>query len=148
MRGRVIDVFHRGKQIASHLRSDAKGRATTLDEHKPEAHQRADVDRTRAQLEDRARDIGPHVHAFVIAVMGRNPNPEFGFRSCYGVLRLAGSHGAERLDSACRYALDLGTRTWRGLDSILRTGADLVDGQEPETRPIKHSNLRGPEYYK
>ncbi|MXW46855.1 MAG: IS21 family transposase [Gammaproteobacteria bacterium] len=148
LRGRVIDVFHRGKQIASHLRSDAKGRATTLDEHKPEAHQRADVDRTRAQLEDRARDIGPHVHAFVIAVMGRNPNPEFGFRSCYGVLRLAGSHGAERLDNACRYALDLGTRTWRGLDSILRTGADLVDGQEPETRPIKHSNLRGPEYYK
>ena len=64
------------------------------------------------------------------------------------VLRLAGSHGPDRLDNACRYALDLGTRTWRGLDSILRTGADLVDGQEPETRPVEHSNLRGPEYYR
>ena len=148
LRGRVIDVFHGGKQIASHLRSDAKGRATTLKEHQPEAHQRAGVESTRARIEGRARDIGPHVHAFVIAVMGRNPNPEFGFRSCYGVLRLAGSHGPERLDNACRYALDLGTRTWRGLDNILRTGADLVDGHEPETRPIEHSNIRGPEYYK
>ena len=148
-RGRVIDVFHGGKQIASHMRSDANGRATTLKEHQPEAHQRAGVESTRAQLEDRARDIGPHVHAFVIAVMERNHNPEFGFRSCYGVLRLAKSHGPDRLDNACRYALDLGTRTWRGLDSILRTGADLVDGQEPETtRPIEHSNIRGPEYYR
>ena len=146
LRGRVIDVFHGGKRIASHLRSDAKGRATTLKEHQPEARQRAGVDSTRARIEGRARDIGPHVHAFVIAVMGRNPNPESGFRSCYGVLRLAGSHGPERLDKACRYALDPGTGTWRGPGSILRTGAGPVDGQEPGTGPIEHSSIRGPEY--
>lgn len=148
LRGRVIDVFYRGKQIASHLRSDARGRATTLKEHQPEAHQRADVENTRAQLEHRARDIGPHVYAFVTTIMERNRNPEIGFRSCYGVLRLAKSHGPDRLDSACRYALDLGTRTWRGLDNILRTGTDLVDEPEPETAPINHANIRGPEYYR
>ena len=32
LRGSVIDVFHRGRQIASHLRSNAKGRATTVEE--------------------------------------------------------------------------------------------------------------------
>ena len=148
LRGRLIDVFYRGKQIASHLRSDARGRATTLKEHQPEAHQRADVENTRAQLENRARDIGPHVYAFVTTIMERNRNPEIGFRSCYGVLRLAKSHGPDRLDNACRYALDLGTRTWRGLDNILRTGTDLVDEPEPETAPINHSNIRGPEYYR
>ena len=116
LRGLVIDVFHRGRQIAGHLRSQAKGRATTLREHQPRAHQRADVEDTRTRLEQKARDIGPHVHAFVAAIMERNPNPEFGFRSCYGVLRLAGGHEPERLDAACRYALELGTRTWRGLD--------------------------------
>ena len=147
LRGRVIDVFYRGKQIASHLKSD-NGRASTLEEHKPKAHQRAGVEATRAQLEKRARDIGAHVHAFVTMIMERNPNPEFGFRSCYGVLRLAKGHGPERLDNACRYALDLGTSTWRGLDNILRTGADLIAEQEPETKPIDHSNIRGSEYYK
>ena len=119
LRGQVIDVFHRGRQIASHLRSQAKGRATTLKEHQPQAHQRAGVEGSRDRLERDARDIGPHVHAFVVAVMERNRNPEFGFRSCYGVLRLANGHEPERFDAACRYALELGTRTYRGLDNIL-----------------------------
>jgi len=149
LRGRVIDVFYRGKQIASHLSSDARGRATTLKGHRPQAHQRADVENTRTRLENRARDIGPHVHAFVITIMERNHNPEFGFRSCYGVLRLASGHEPDRFDDACRYALELGTKTYRGLDNILRTGADRAAAeQEPEVVPIDHSNIRGPEYYR
>ena len=132
LRGSVIDVFHRGRQIASHLRSQARGRATTVKEHRPLAHQRAGIEDTRARLEDSARDIGPNVHAFVVAVMERNPNPEFGFRSCYGVLRLANGHEPDRFDAACRYALELGTKTYRGLDNILRTGADLAAAAEKE----------------
>ena len=61
--GQVIDVFHRGRQIASHLRSDARGRATTVEELRPVAHRRAGVEQTRARLEQRARDLGPDVHA-------------------------------------------------------------------------------------
>ncbi|MDE0174443.1 MAG: hypothetical protein OYH76_24855 [Defluviicoccus sp.] len=60
---------------------------------------------TRARLEQRARDLGPHVHAFVAALMARQNNPEYGFRSCYGVLRLASNHPPDRFDNACRYAL-------------------------------------------
>ena len=44
LRGNLIDVFLRGRHIASHIRSDARGRATTVEEHKPEAHQRAGVE--------------------------------------------------------------------------------------------------------
>ena len=84
----------------------------------------------------------------MVAILERNPNPEFGFRSCYGVLRLAGGHEPDRFDAACRYAMELGIRTYRGLDNILRTGADLADKQEPETAPINHPNIRGPEYYR
>jgi len=148
LRGQVIDVFHRGRQIASHLRSSRRGRATTLKEHQPPKHQRAGVEDTRARLERDARNIGPHALALVVAIMDRNPNPEFGFRSCYGVLRLANGHEPDRFDGACRYAMELGSASYRGLDNILRTGADLADMQEPETAPIDHSNIRGPEYYR
>ena len=150
LRGSVIDVFHRGRHIACHLRSEARGRATTVKEHRPVAHQRGGVEDTRARLEDSARNIGPHVHALVVAIMERNPNPEFGFRSCYGVLRLANGHEPDRFDAACRYALELGTKTYRGLDNILRTGADRAAAaeKEPEVAPIDHSNIRGPEYYR
>ncbi len=148
LRGELIDVFHRGQKIASHLRSNARGRPTTQKEHQPLAHQRAGVEDTRVRLEQNARNIGPHVLALVVAIMERNPNPEFGFRSCYGVLRLANGHEPDRFDAACRYAMELGTKTYRGLDNILRTGADLTARQEPETAPIDHSNIRGPEYYR
>ena len=148
LRGQVIDVFHRGRQIASHLRSPRKGRATTLREHQPRAHQRAGVENTRARLERQARQIGPHVLAFVTAILERNPNPEFGFRSCYGVLRLASGFEPDRFDAACRYALELGSRTYRALDDILRTGADRAAAAEPETAAIDHPNIRGPEYYR
>ena len=149
LRDNLIDVFLRGRHVASHIRSSARGRATTVEEHKPEAHQRAGVEATRAQLEKSARDIGPHVHAYVVVLMKRQNNPEFGFRACYGVLRLAKSYEQDRFDGACRYALELGTRSYRGLENILRTGADLAAAeQEPDTMPIDHSNIRGPEAYR
>ena len=149
LRGNLIDVFLRGRHIASHIRSDARGRATTVEEHKPEAHQRAGVEATRAQLEKNARDIGPHVLDFVVVLMKRQNNPEFGFRACYGVLRLAKSHEHDRFDAACRYALELGTRSYRGLENILRTGADLAAAEQaPEILPIDHPNIRGPEAYR
>ncbi len=149
LRGDLVEVFHRGRQVATHVRSAARGRATTVREHKPKAHQRAGIEDTRVRLEENARDVGPHVHAFVVALMERHGNPEFGFRSCHGVLRLARRHEPERFDDACRYALELGTGTFRGIESILRTGADLAAAErEAETTPIDHSNIRGAECHK
>ena len=142
LRGSVIDVFHRGRQIASHLRSQARVRATTLREHQPQAHQRAGVEDTRVRLEDKARDLGPHVHSFVTAVMERNPNPEFGFRSCCGVLRLANRYEPARFGAACHYALELGTRTYRGLDNMpahrRRSRRRRAGTRGPAPRSSKH----------
>ena len=145
LRGPAIDVFLRGRKIAGHLRGDTGG-VTTIKEHRPLNHQRAGIEETRERLEDQAREIGPHVHAFITAVMKRTNNPELGFRSCYGVLRLARGHDPERFDGACRYAMDLGTRSWRGLNTILSTNADFADA-EPESVAIDHANIRGPEAY-
>ncbi len=145
LRGPAIDIFLRGRKIAGHLRSD-KGRTTTVKEHRPLNHQRAGIEETRERLEHQAQAIGPHVLAFITAIMKRTNNPELGFRSCYGVLRLAAGHEPERFDDACRYAMDLGTRSWRGLNTILSTNADRA-GAEPESVAIDHANIRGPEAY-
>lgn len=149
LRGSMVEVFYKGERIASHVRSRRKGGATTLREHQPLAHQRAGIEGTRAWLEDEGGKLGVHVHRFVVAVMSRYGKPELGFRSCLGVLRLAQRHDRERFDGACRYALELGTATYRGLDAILRTGADLADAEPaPEAPCPDHSNIRGAEYFK
>ena len=148
LRGSVIDVFHRPADRRPSPKPGQGPRHHTQGTPAPDAPARR---RRGHPCPAGAEGPGyrPHVHAFVTAVMERNPNPEFGFRSCYGVLRLAGGHEPERLDAACRYALELGTRTWRGLDNILRTGADRAAAEpELETMPIDHLNIRGPEAYK
>ena len=101
------------------------------------------------RIEARARQIGPHAHAFVVKIMESKLKPELGLPSCYGVLRLAKEYGEERLESACCHALGLGTETLRGLDSILRTGSDRMPSELQDSgAPIIHGNIRGAEYYK
>ena len=148
LRGGLIEVFHKGRQIAVHTRSRLKNHTTTLKQHQPLAHQRARVEGTRAWLEREALDLGTHVHGFIAAVMARYVKPELAFRSCLGVLRLARQYDRDRFEEACRYALELGTDTYRGLDTILKTGADLIDIEdEPEPPCFDHPNLRGPECF-
>lgn len=81
--------------------------------------------------------------------MATRAHPQQGFRSALGILRLAKSYGAERLEAACGRALALGALSYRSLESILRRG---LDRQPPPARPdatpaIAHQNVRGPKYY-
>ena len=46
------------------------------------------------------RSIGPETEGLVIAVLHDRPHPEQGFRTCLGVLALAKSYDANRLDAA------------------------------------------------
>jgi len=73
---------------------------------------------------------------------------EQGFRSCLGILRLARSHGAERLEAACDRALVINARTMTSVKSIL---LNRLDGRRlvhpPEAPPISHANIRGPEFF-
>ena len=149
LRGGLIEVFHKGCQIAVHTRSHLKNHTTTLKQHQPLAHQRAGVEGTRAWLEREALGLGTHVHGFIAAVMARYVKPELSFRACLGVIRLASQYDPDRFEQACRYALELGTDTYRGLDTILKTGADLIDiEEEPEPPSFDHSNIRGPECFR
>ena len=147
VQGKKLDVFCRNELIASHALESGRRKTVTLREHMPESHKRSAVEAVRRRLEDRGRETGPNVHAFLVMLMEGKRAPELGFRPCYGVLRLAEEYGGERLDGACRYGLDLGTKTWRGLGNILRSGADLTS-EDPQASadPIIHCNIRGAEY--
>ena len=100
-----------------------------------------------------AAKIGPATIALVEAIMTAKPHPEQGFRSCLGILRLAKSYGAQRLEAACRRGNDIGATSYGSIASILKHGLDRVqeqntapDGAKHGT-PIRHANIRGQGYY-
>lgn len=144
----TIEIFHAGRRVAAHPRSTLKRRHTTTPEHMPSAHRRY-ASWTPARMLSFAAEIGPSTTALVEIVMRTKPHPEQGFRACLGILRLAKTYGAQRLEAACQRGLSIGARSYGSIASILKTGLDRAfhDTAAPEVAPLLHANIRGRSYY-
>lgn len=147
--GTVVEVFHKGRRIASHVRSTARGGFTTDPGHMPDAHRRY-AQWTPSRVLRWAEQVGPETAAMVRTVMERRPHPEQGFRSSVGIIGLARRYGPARLEAACRRARALGAYRYRSVRSILST---QLDGQpmqvavESGVVPVVHEHIRGADYY-
>lgn len=144
----TVECFHRGKRVASHLRSRVKGRHTTLPEHMPEAHRRYG-DWSPQRLIRWAEKVGPATAKLITHILSSRRHPQQGYRSCLGVLRLSKAYGDERLERACSRALLLNAYSVKSVESILKCA--LEDKPLPEQQelplPTDHDNIRGPSYY-
>jgi transposase len=145
----TVECFAKNKRVASHLRSFHRGAHTTQTQHMPRAH-REYAEWTPERLVQWSQKAGPSVSGLIEAVMSTRIHPQHGFRSCLGIQRLGERYGGERLEAACRRALQTEATSYRSVRSILQLGLDrcLDPGAEPAmTRPLLHENLRGASYY-
>ena len=144
----VVELFHKGKRVASHRRSALKGRHTTVAAHMPTAHQRY-AEWTPQRLIHWAAHSGPATAQVVETILASRPHPQQGFRSCLGIMRLGKSYGDERLEAACQRALALGACSYKSLESILKHGLDRrpLPPKPDATAGSVHMNIRGPQYY-
>lgn len=143
----MVELFYQGKRVAAHRRSSQRGKATTIEEHRPKSHQRY-LDWTPGRMIEWARKAGPQCAQLVEQILQSKPHPEQGFRSCLGIIRLGRGVGQERLEAACARALRFGTCSYQSVKSILEHGLDRT-APEPEL-PLNspgHDNLRGQTYY-
>ncbi len=144
---RTVEIFAAGKRIACHLRGRSNRRHTTLTEHMPSAHRRY-ATWTPERISRQAASIGPNTEALVEIIMRERRHPEQGFRSCIGILRLAKSHGSERLEAASERALEIGARSYTAVASILKNNLDRRHTQQATDGPaILHPNIRGSGYF-
>jgi len=143
----VVEIFHKGQRVASHMRRYHPGGFTTDPAHRPKAHQEY-LAWTPSRLVRWGDTIGPATGQLVAAILASRPHPEQGYRSCLGLLRLRKQYPAARLEAACARALAIRATSYKSVQSILRTGLDsqaLVPLPTPP-RPV-HGNVRGPAYY-
>jgi transposase len=143
----TIEVFHRGKRVASHPRSFTRGQASTTNEHRPASH-KAYLQWTPSRIISWAQETGPATAALVEEIMRSKPHPEMGYRSCLGIIRLADRFGPERTEAASGRALACGACSYRSVKSILQSGLDRLNEQDADRPAIPpHENVRGPDYY-
>ena len=146
---KTVEIFLRGQRIAAHIRSYVPGKYTTLKEHRPPKHQ--DLEWTSSRITERGREVGPSTANVLARIMQDRKYPELGYRSCLGVLRLGKRYSSERLEAACRRALEMNACSYRSIKSILEKSLDR-EPLEPVVIPAAHTevhaNVRGSDYYK
>jgi transposase len=145
----IVEVFHRGRRVASHVRDYSRRRFITNPEHMPASH-RAHLEWTPSRLVSWGASIGPPVAELVETILNSRPHPEHGYRACLGLMHLVKRYDRERVVAACQRALAIGGPSYRSVEAILKHGLDQVpvSSELPaKIVPIQHANLRGAEYY-
>ena len=144
----TVEVFYKGRRVASHLRSLVAHKHTTVTEHMPRSH-RKHAEWTPSRLIHWGKTLGDEVGRLFDEIMKARPHPEQGFRSCLGIMRLAKVHGDERLKKACERALALKSYSYRTVRNILAHKLEAASSTVPEKRSdIRHEHLRGASYYR
>ena len=143
----TVEAFHKGRRVASHVRSHQRYGHSTDPAHMPESHRRH-AQWTPGRIISWAEKTGPATAELAKGILESRPHPEQGYRSCLGVIRLADRYGAERVEAACRRAVAVRAFSYKSVQSILSHG---LDAQPITARPVRthprHDNLRGAGYY-
>jgi transposase len=144
----TVELFHKGQRVASHLRARGHGHTVTINEHRPRSHQ-AHLEWTPSRMVHWAQSIGPHTARLFERIMNDKPHLEMGYRSCLGIIRLAGQYSTARMEAAAERALVMGACRYQSVKSILKNSLDAVAPVEPppSTPPPPHDNIRGAEYF-
>ena len=140
---RTVELFVDSKLIKTHARIE-RGRATDPHDYPPEKI--AFFMNTPAWCRRRANELGPHVVAVVATIM--EVNALYRLRQAQGVVGFADKHGAERVNAACRRAIQVGDPTYMTVKGILQAGTEN-EGDDAASEPVSAAtsapaHLRGP----
>lgn len=150
----VLEIFHDGRRIASHLRSYQPRGHTTLPGHMPKAHQRY-AEWTPSRIVGWGRSKSEEMAVLFDKIMESRRHPEQGFRSCLGIIGLEKRYGIDRLIAACRKvnALKAHASAYRTIKNMLLHQTEmtpLLDAPEEQVgapAQRRHPNVRGGSYY-
>ena len=123
---KLVRIFHRGQLIKVHSRQPRGGRSTDPQDYPAELSPYT----TRAPdgIISKAAELGPAVGEFAHRLFD-GPLPWAKVRQGHKLLRLGQRYTAQRLDAACRRALEVDLIDVRRVESI------LVQALEQETTP-------------
>jgi hypothetical protein len=140
---KTVEVFFKGERIAIHPRSFKHFEHTLLQEHMPERH-RKHLAWTPHRLISWAEKIGPNTVAVVKAILESKPFVEMGYRPALGVIRLAESYGAEKMERVCEYAYSHRLLRVHQLTQLLKMESGIIPiSMAVEPKIVAHGNVRG-----
>jgi len=138
--GRVVEIFHDFVPVAMHERAEKPGEERCRDEHLPE-HKREVVGMTPARCREEAGKVGASCRAVIDRMLDDPEQNRLSAARC--LLRLGRTHGAARLEEACRRLLLVDDVNYRRAKTMLRGGLDLIPFEaSPPAPPADRRSYR------
>lgn len=143
-----IEVYHKYERLAAHTRQRQKYGYTTVAEHMP-SHHRFVSEWSSEKFIAWAERIGENCKRYIMGILEKKQHPEQSYKSCLGILHLTKKVGDQRLENACKRALDYDAYSYSMIERILKNGWDSIEEEPYENTDIPdHENIRGGNYYK
>lgn len=148
----TVEVYYNRQRIAIHKRNPAKGGYNTNKEHLSSTHKNY-VDWSPEYFKNKALKYGKHVAKCAMEILANVAHPEIGYKRVMGLIQLHKNYGSDRLDKACKRALELDAVSYKRIENILKNNLDrhslFYQTLEDNTSHIpKHDNIRGASTYK
>jgi transposase len=143
-----VEIFHHYDCIATYKRDRTPYDFTTNEAFLAPQHQFR-KDWTPERMIERATLVGKDVKDLVIKILEKPQHPEQAFKSCSGVLNYVKKAGPERLNNACRRAMEYGVYNYKIVQTILDKQLDMEEINEPPAQSLlpMHENIRGESYF-
>jgi transposase len=144
---RNVEIFHNGIRVASYKRDKSPNGYTTRKEHMP-PHHRYVAEWNPERISKWASEVGENTALVAKHILNTPAYPEQAYRTCVGIISLSKKYGSDRLNNACRRAINFNCYTLKSIKNILANGLDRSE-EEQLTFDIlpTHENIRGSEYY-
>lgn len=146
----TVEVFFYHERIAMHRRGADRGSYITNPAHLSSTHKYYS-DWNPEFFKKKAARLGAHVLGCVERILVSHDYPEIGYKRAMGVIQLHKSYGPERLDNACKRALEGEASSYHHIKNILKNNMDkasLFYPEPAETHIPVHPNIRGASEYK
>lgn len=147
-----IEVFYNHERIALHHRNVIKGSYITNTDHLSSTH-RFYSEWNPEFFKKKASRHGEYVLSCIEKILASQDYPEISYKRSLGIIQLHRAYGSQRLNNACKRALDTDACSYLRIKNILKNNMDRVplSGDPLEITqphiPI-HSNIRGASAYK
>ena len=146
----TVEVFYGGNRICSHPRLYGRfNQYSTIQEHMPPEHQKY-VQWNGERFIHWAGKVGSNTQVVVRAILGSYKVEQQGYKSCMGLLKLADKYTPERLENACKRALEYTPRpSLKNIQAILASGQDkaIPEQSTATASSSQYGFTRGADYY-
>lgn len=147
----TVEIYYSMKIIALHRRCYTKNGYSTLPEHVPANHKVTLMlqGTSPEELIDKSKEIGCNTELYIKMILNTKFFSQQNIKSCLGILRLAKSHGNQRLERAYQIALVGVELNYKTIKNILENRSDEISQQAVDysvTQEV-HANVRGADFY-